>query len=134
MGSPVLDISTLAPERATIRIKSQEYPEGRLYELANAEDLSLSDQQFLYSNGLRLDALVKRRSELDQDEKDELNLIVDRMVALVVPELPESIRDRIGGMDKVKVVEVFITASPGLAKQVAEAQAQMSATTPTTES
>lgn len=129
MGT-VLNIDTLAPDRETVNIKSKEHPEGKLYELAHAEDLGLSDQQFLYSRGLRLDALVKRRTELGDEEKAELDMILEGMVGLVLPDLPPEIRERIGAMPKVQIVEVFIAASPGLEKKVAEAEKAMTKATP----
>lgn len=116
--APVLDITTIAPTRPTIRIKTKENPDGRLYELAVFDDLSIHDQQFLYSRGAKLEKLIEAKQELDQDQKGELELIVDGMLKLIVLDLPDEVLAQLGGGNKIKIIEAFTTASPEIAERV----------------
>lgn len=128
----VLSLDTLAPDRPLIRVKTKDHKEGRLYELAVFSDLTITDQQFLFAKGDRMKDLAQRRHELEPEEKDELELIVTKMVRMVLPDiepellepltdeqkaLPEKERpSRLGGMQKLQVIEAFTLASPELVK------------------
>ena len=127
MSNPVLDISTIAPIRPTVRLRWSEQPDGKLYELAVFDDISIAHQQFLYSRGDRLQQLMEM-SPLGDDERDELELIVDGMVGIVLPDLPEKARGELGGMQKVRIVEAFTMASPELKSRVEALRASPSTT------
>lgn len=140
-SAPVLDLDTIAPVRPTIRIKTKDYPQGKLYELAVLDDLSLTDQQYLYSHGQEMERLVGLQDPTEEEDQ-QLHVIVDRLVQICVPSLEEELLQRptqeeldlpkveqpsrLKGMQKVKIVEAFITASPEIAERVEAERAKRS--------
>lgn len=127
MPDPILDISTLAPERELVRIRTEEDPEGELYELATADDLSLRDQQWLHTRGQRIMDLLEKKGRLTKNESDELELAIDRLLGIAVPSLPDEVKARLSVLQKTKLMEAFTQASPELAKVAAEVRSSTGA-------
>lgn len=117
---PILDLSTLAPERQTVRIKSSKHPEGKLYELATPNDLSLEDQQFLYARAGVLDSLMGKR-KLSRNQRDELRMVLDKGAAIVLLDAPTEILDELSDLHKQSVILVFLTAFADSLEQTVKA-------------
>lgn len=117
MPDPLLELSTLAPERPTVLI------DGKLYELATANDLGLGDQQFMFSRGRRLAELMEL-PKLASAQAKELTMIVDKMLHLAVRDLPDAIAEKLSAMQKIQLVTAFTKASPELREAAAEAMAE----------
>lgn len=129
MPEPLLELSTLAPERPTVLIKTTEDPEGKLYELSMIHDLGMEQQQFIYSRGRRLGELMEK-AKLTKGEVRELDMIVDKLAALVVRDLPREIRGALSAVQKNQLINAFMQASPEMRAAV-EAMQRAAAEVPT---
>ena len=123
---PILALSTLAPDRPTIEIKSEAHPEGCLYEMIAAEDLSLQVQADLASYGKVVEKMGTKKEPTPADAK-RLTEVLDRLVAAVVPTLETAVLDALKDRMKVAICEAFIAASPAMGTKV-EAKASPSTT------
>lgn len=115
MTETLLELDAIAPSRPTVAIRSAKFPDGKLYELATADDLSIEDQTELGSRGERLQKLIAKVAPGEVPPLEtarELTLLLDHMVPLILrglePEVFASLRD----MQKIRIVEVFTAASP----------------------
>jgi len=127
-NEPVLDISTLAPERPTVRIRTEEHPDGELWELRVEHELSVEQLAILQQLGKSVDAL-----EIDDED---LTPEQGRLLEQHVEELLDIAFAKGGGwrqigieavQDKVAIAQAFIVACFGvsLAELEAAAQARM---------
>lgn len=123
-SAPILDISTIAPVRPTIRIKTLEDPEGKLYEVKTFKELSVHDQQFLYSRGNLLSELMEKNN-LNDEETSQLSLALDGMVMRIMVDLPEPVHAKLEDSAKLQMVEAFMLASPETAEAYKTVKAQM---------
>lgn len=122
MADPILELSTLAPTRPTIEI------DDATYELAVADDLSLEDQQFMYSRGKRVGELMEL-PKMAASQAKELKMIVDRMLHTVLRDLPDEVSDKLSAMQKIQVINAFMQASPQLKAALEEAKQDGQSTT-----
>lgn len=118
MTEPILDLSTLAPVRQTIRIKSAKLaPEGtpatddqgdvlsedRLYEMRTPDELSLTDQQWFMN---RADDLFRLGTE--NAETDEAVLLLEQALEKIMVDLPSEVAEQLPRPQRWKVVAVFL--------------------------
>lgn len=94
-SKPLLDLATLI-ERPTIAI------DGKSYELRGAEELSIYESQWLTSAGNRIERIAK-----EGGGEDELGEAIDAVVKKVVVDLPAEVFDRLSGIQRMAIVEVF---------------------------
>lgn len=114
--APILDLDLVLPDRPTVLIRSQQHPDGKLYELATGDDLSLEDQAHLGKRGEALEKLIaKNRSEIPTPEiAAKLALLLHDMVPRIVLGIEPEVIDQMGPGAKLRLVEAFTQASPGL--------------------
>lgn len=80
---PILDISTIAPERPAVRIRTAKDPDGTLYELKLLAEFGIADQQSLVRDGQAFDTLFNK-DVLTGNERKRLKQILDRMFEKVL--------------------------------------------------
>lgn len=124
MPGPILDLSTLAPERPTVRIKTKADPEGKLYEMAVPDDLSLADQQFLYARAGRLDTLMSK-AEPTTEERQELTMVVDKAASLILRDVPDQVMDELPNLQKQRAILVFLSAFATSVEEIVKAATEV---------
>ena len=100
---PVLDITTLAPERDQVRI------DGKLYPLAIMGDFGIEEQQQMTRDGREFDTLWKAADELTETDKQRLKQLLDRMFERVL-QAPQYIKDKLNDDHRQQVVLAFTIA------------------------
>src|SRR5690606_10108967 len=93
---PILDLSTLIPERPAIRI------DGETYHLRSADELTLAESHQFTKWGKELEALAKAA-----DNRAPLDTLLDTVVAAVVADVPAEVQQRLSLENKLAIVEVF---------------------------
>lgn len=99
----LLDLSTLAPERPTVRI------DGAVYAMALPTDFGLVEHARLQRLQAKAAALQALTDPSDEDVAD-LARVVDDLAALVLPGLPAEVRARLGDMQRLAIVQAFRAA------------------------
>lgn len=122
MSRPVLEIDALAPERETVSIRSRAYPDGKLYEMATPDDLSLHQQAWFFRRGQTIAALLEGEAELSREEQEQLNEVLDRATAMILPDLPRKIISELSAFARQKLALAFMAA---FAEQVTPMMEQM---------
>jgi len=85
---PVLDLSTLAPVRSRINIRTKEHPDGKLYELRSMDDFGIEEQQQLTRHGAEFDQLWNT-DKLNSAQRKRLKMLLDGMFERVLDAPPE---------------------------------------------
>lgn len=104
----VLDLSTVEPERPLIRI------DGQSYELAVLSDFGLLQRARLQRLQRQLQELAN--DQATSDDVDEASVqalldVLDLIVAMVAPGLPDEVRNRLNEGQKVAIVQAFSRAA-----------------------
>lgn len=112
--SPILDLDLIAPKRETIRLRWSQHPEGKLYELASADDLSIEDQAWLARRGEQVQAMSLAMSDraLSESDASDLSLAVDDLVARALIGLEPEALAEMRLTAKWRVIEVFTQRLP----------------------
>lgn len=112
----VLDLSTVEPARPLIRI------DGQTYELALVSDFGLVQRARLQRLQKQVQDLARDQADRDDVSEDDAQALIDaldRVVQLVVREMPADLLKRLDEGQKVAIVEAFSKAtgmkSPGTA-------------------
>lgn len=113
--APILDLNTLAPERPTIRLVSDQHPGGRLYELRVREEFGvqeLVELGRLGQNAQKLYTNVGGDDEVLSDEQAALleTFLDDLLRRAFVADYDAEIKPQLNVWHKVKVAEAFSTA------------------------
>ncbi len=104
MTQPLISLSTLAPERPTIVIDSIPY------ELALPDDFGLKEQAQLRKLHRQIEPIQSK----DDPSDDEISLMaqaLDRLVGMLLPDLPESVRGKLRDGQKVAILRAFPLAA-----------------------
>lgn len=127
---PVLELSALAPEREIVHIKylgpnavEGAEPEIVAAEMAVPDDLSVEDQQWLYSHAQKLQDLMEGADadRLPDGSIAELEMLIDRALEMVLPHAPKEVLKALRRTEKQQVVLVFTLAyTKQLEKTVSE--------------
>jgi hypothetical protein len=129
---PVLELSTLAPDRPTISV------DDKMYELAVMDDFGIDEQQALTRDGAEFDALWNSNDELSKADKQRLKMLLDRMFERVVLEMPKTVKAKMKDGLRGQIVMAFTLAplAAAAAREQAREEAENKAKeeTPTTES
>lgn len=114
--APILELDLILPDRPTVLLRSSMHPKGKQYELATGDDLSLEDQAHLGKRGEALEKLIaKNRSSIPTPEiAAKLALLLDDMLPRVVLGIEPEVMDEMTPGAKLRLVEAFTQASPGL--------------------
>jgi hypothetical protein len=105
----LLDLSTLAPERPTIGI------DGTAYEMAVPADFGVLERTRID----RLQAKVLKLGDIPEDESDEdadersraLQRVLTSFAALVLPDVPADVRDKLTDNQLLGIMQAFFTAA-----------------------
>lgn len=105
---PLLDLTTLAPERQFITI------DGERYDLVLPSELGLKDALWLDRMSERGRQLAAKGADGFTDEEfKELDRLLDQAVQMIVLGLPDEVRARLTVIHKVRLLEVFTQALSG---------------------
>jgi len=104
---PILELSTILPERRKIRIKTKDNPAGNLYELRERSEFSVAEAQSLRVKALRLKELSSKTVELEDDEKTDLANAVHFFARLVIVGVPEDVLWQLSDQQKMMVANLF---------------------------
>lgn len=107
---PVLSLDTAEQPRATVVIKTDKDREGKMYELAAMEDLSLQMQQKVAARGGEFQKLWDK-DELSDGQQKRLEQIADEMTQVVIRDLPDEVFVQLRDWDKVRLIEAFTKAA-----------------------
>jgi hypothetical protein len=121
MTEPLLDLSTLAPKRETVKVTTpkhpdREYGEGeepetqtRLYEIATPDDLSIADNQWLMDRAEAFYRLgVTPESELSDEQRLEADLLLNKCAKLALIDAPQEVIEALPRPAKWRLVAVFL--------------------------
>ncbi len=103
---PILDLSTLVPERPKIRI------DGELYELAVMDDLGIRAQQWIVSHTNALQPFFER-DELNEQEEADIEFAVREYVKRVAPGVPEEIVAKLSVWSCFRLVMFYVDHQMG---------------------
>lgn len=110
MGTtPSLDLSTLVPDRITIRIESKLNPDGRLYELRKSNEMSVEQLQFVSSLGEKAEALESKGiAGLSPEEARLLDDWTREILSLVMyTELESEVHDALNQEQRLAILNTF---------------------------
>lgn len=118
--APILELSTLAPDRPEILLSWTGEPDGKLYEMVDLEDLSLEQQADLAKYTDIMQSLKKKQSaaQITPPEAKKLAEAMSKLVRALIPSLEDQAFAELTDGAKVKIVEAFTLASPELMKLV----------------
>ena len=110
MAEPLLDLSTLAPKRETVKIiTNEDDPNGKLYELATPDDLSIADNQWLMDRAEDFYKLgSKPEAELSDQERLESDLLLDKAATLALIDAPPEAINALPRPAKWRLIAVFL--------------------------
>ena len=117
---PILELSTLAPDRPEILLHWTGEPDGKFYEMVEIEDLSLEEQAELAKYTDIMQALRKKAdaSLISPPEAKKLAEALSKLVRYLIPSLEDQAYTELTDGAKVKIIEAFTLASPELMKLV----------------
>lgn len=103
---PLLELSTLAPERPHILI------DGKRYEMAVPEDFGLIEQARFarLSRQVNEMGLSQSLDSLDEEQAERVSGLLREMVASVLPGIPGEMLDKLTDQHALRIVEVFTKA------------------------
>lgn len=118
--SPVLELSTLAPERPEILLRWSGEKSGKLYEMVEIDDLSLEQQADLAKYTDIMQSLRKKSdaSLITPPEAKKLAEAIGKLVKYLLPGLEDQAFAELTDGAKVKIIEAFTLASPEMSKLV----------------
>lgn len=102
---PLLDLTRMA-DRATVKLR-----DGSLRELKNLGDFGAIEGQALRRDGMEFRELWNGRTELDDDQKDRLRMLVDRVFETIL-DAPKTVKERVKDGDRAQIVLGFTGESP----------------------
>ncbi len=118
--APILELSTLAPERPEILLHWSEHKDGKLYPMIQIEDMALDEQAEISGYSEIIKKLEKKKSadQITPPEAKKLAHALGTLVKYLIPSLEDQAFAELTDGAKAKIVEAFILASPELMKQV----------------
>lgn len=126
-AKPLLELSTLAPERPHITIDGERYP------IALPEDYGLVDQAKMQR--LQREALAAQEEiqhspdDVGEETATRMGDLLRRMVTMVLPGLPEEIAAKLTDAHRLRIIEVFMQAvSPAPNRQARRTRRRTGAT------
>jgi len=113
--APVLDLSTLAPDRPRVTI------DGADFFVRSTNEFGLLDQHRLRGMHARMAAFynIEDDEDLTEDHVTDLTDALDDLCLMVIVNMTEQVLGKLGDGQKLQLVEVFTKASP-----VAEAEVE----------
>ena len=97
MGEPLLNLDTLIV-RPAIAI------DGTRYEILSPDELSVLESHRFGIWGRRIEEIAAGGDEAESEEYDDL---IDRVVRAVAIDLPDAVRIKLSGAQKMAIVDVF---------------------------
>lgn len=94
---PILDLSTLVPDRTPIRI------DGETYHLKSPDELTLFDAQQFTTWGKELEAIGTEPAAAEAD----LEPLVRKIARHALADVPADVFDRLSGSQAMRIAEVF---------------------------
>jgi hypothetical protein len=94
---PILDLSTLVPDRTPIRI------DGKTYHLKSPDELTLFDAQQFTTWGKELEAVGTDPTAAEAD----LEPLVRKVARHALADVPDEVFDRLSGSQAMRITEVF---------------------------
>lgn len=127
--APILELSTLAPNRPDILLRWSGEPEGKLYPMIEIDDMSLDQQAEIAGYSEIIKKLEKKKSadDITVPEAKKLSGALGALVKYLIPSLEDQAFAELTDGAKAKIVEAFILASPELMKAVREGAGKTSA-------
>jgi hypothetical protein len=123
----VLDLTTIAPVRPTVNIRTPDHPNGKVYELRVIDDFGIEDQQQLTREGAEFDKLWNT-DRLNGAQRKRLKMLLDHMFDRVL-DAPADIRARLSDGQRSQVVLAFTLAPLAAAAQRQQTEAQNTVST-----
>jgi hypothetical protein len=109
MAQPILDLSTLAPERETISIQSKLHPKKKVYELNTPDDLTVEENAWLMNHAETLHGLnQKPDAEKTEQEHLETGHLLSKAVKLAVRDLEDEVLAELPRPAQWRLVVVFL--------------------------
>lgn len=105
---PLLDLTTLEPERQLVVIKTKEDPDGKSYELRTMADFGIAEQQWLSQAGREYQRLWDKVKLTDR-EKRRLKHLLDEMTDKVL-DAPKEVIKTLKDWQRAQVVLAFTVA------------------------
>ena len=99
----VVSVTTATETTATISI------DGAEYDLVDAQDLDLKDALWLAKAGREIKAAAEE--ELSDAAIERLDQVLDRMVRVVLPTLPDEVFAKLRSKHKLAITEAFTGAA-----------------------
>jgi hypothetical protein len=108
----VLDLTTLARSRRTVKLPTKEKPEGEIFEIRLLDDFGVQQQQQILTWSRRYDKLYNRddgRPDLSDGEADLMKHYLDSMFEEIL-DAPKTKKNQMGDSLRQRVVLVFSMA------------------------
>lgn len=107
--SPVLDLDALVPERPTIRIRTADHPDGKLWELRVRSELSIMEIQRIMRLSERAEAL--QGNEITVESMTTLSTSIDDLLGMAIAgDYSGELKDVLTLEHKVAIVEAFTSS------------------------
>lgn len=107
----LLDLSTVHPDRPTIRIRTAENPDGALYELALASDLGIAETHGLANRIDKLSSMWDKRSDLTDKQAADLDDGLTWIAGIVIRGCPSDVVAQLSAHQRLQVARAFTDAS-----------------------
>lgn len=120
---PLLELSTTAPKRPTVKI------DGRIYELRVMDDFGIAKQQELTRMGNEFDSLWNAQARLNNKQRDRLQFLLDEMFGQVL-DAPSDVCHGLTDSQRQQVVLAF-TLAPLIRQRIRVAREETEAETKT---
>lgn len=91
----VLDLTTLVPDRPTVRIKSSINPEGRFYEFRTREELSLVELQTIQEYGKKVVAVLENEERSPEDTRLAEDWVLELVGMIFHTKVEEEVLDEL---------------------------------------
>jgi len=122
----ILDISLFQPTRPTIRIRTEENPDGKVYELRIQDELSLEQLGEIIGLGEKVQHLQNSDEfEFDEAMVELIGGFFDGMLRIaIVGDYDAELKDLVPVVQKAQIVTAFTETCLGTPTQLATALAE----------
>jgi hypothetical protein len=120
MTEHILELSTLAPKRARVKLTWAKHPEkdygpdekpeteSAYVEMATSDDLSIADNTWIKERIEDLSKLQRPDGDLSDDEKLAADMLLNKFATLALIDPPEGVIPRVPRQAKWSLIEVFL--------------------------
>lgn len=107
MPNEILDLSTIV-EHVTVRISSKKFPGGKLYELANVDDLGPIQHQRLAVAHQDAMVLLGSAKELTPPQERALDKALGDVVKILLPKIEPAVLKETTMAHRVRILQAWI--------------------------